>query len=61
MTDFYILHEGYTLILGDELEEIDYDDIKENKISREANSGYLLLGDKYWMTSIIPPQGKSSD
>ena len=58
LTDFYILHEGYTLILGDELEEIDYDDIKENKISREANSGYLLLGDKYWMTSIIPPQGK---
>ena len=58
LTDFYILHEGYTLILGDELEEIDYDDIKENKISREANSGYFLLGDKYWMTSIIPPQGK---
>ena len=58
LTDFYILHEGYTLILGDELEEIDYDDIKENRISREANSGYFLLGDKYWMTSIIPPQGK---
>ena len=58
LTDFYILHEGYTLMLNDELEEIDYKDVKEEKFTREASTGYLVIGDKYWMTSILPPQGR---
>ena len=59
LTDFYILHEGYTLLLGDgNIEEVDYDDVKEKKYSKESSSGFLLIGDKYWMTSIIPPQGR---
>lgn len=59
LTDFYILHEGVSLILNeDEIEEIDYSEIKEKKYSREANSGFYLIGDKYWMTSIIPPQDR---
>ena len=58
LTDFYILHEGYTLISGESLEEVDYDDVVENKYSVEGNTGVLIQGDKYWMTSIIPEQGR---
>ena len=58
LTDFYILHEGYTLISGDNLEEVDYDDVLENKYSTEGTTGVLIQGDKYWMTSIIPEQGR---
>ncbi len=59
LTDFYILHEGYTLITGENLEEVDYDDVKEKKYSSEGSSGVLIQGDKYWMTSIIPEQGRN--
>ena len=58
LTDFYILHEGYTLISGENLEEVDYDDILEKKFSAEGSTGVLIQGDKYWMTSIIPEQGR---
>ena len=58
LTDFYILHEGYTFITGDNVEEVDYDDVKEKKYSKQGSSGVLIQGDKYWMTSIIPKQGR---
>ena len=58
LTDFYILHEGYTLISDEKLEEVDYDDVIEKKYSSEGTSGMLIQGDKYWMTSIIPEQGR---
>ena len=58
LTDFYILHEGYTFITGDNVEEVDYDDVKEQKYSKEGSTGVLIQGDKYWMTSIIPEQGR---
>ena len=58
LTDFYILHEGYTLISGDSLEEVDYDDVEEKKFSTEGTTGVLIQGDKYWMTSIIPEQDR---
>ena len=58
LTDFYILHEGYTLISGDSLEEVDYDDVEEKKFSTQGTTGVLIQGDKYWMTSIIPEQGR---
>ena len=59
LTDFYILHEGYTFITGENVEEVDYDDVKEKKYSKEGSTGVLIQGDKYWMTSIIPKQGRS--
>ena len=59
LTDFYILHEGISLILNDDqIEEIDYSDIEEKKYTKKANSGFYLIGDKYWMTSLIPPQDR---
>ena len=58
LTDFYILHEGYTLISDENLEEVDYDEVLEKKYSLEGASGMIIQGDKYWMTSIIPEQGR---
>ena len=59
LTDFYILHEGYTFITGENIEEVDYDDVEEKKHSTEGSTGVLIQGDKYWMTSIIPEQGRN--
>ena len=58
VTDFYILHEGLVATLDDELIEEDYDDIQEKKFTRVAQKGWLGIGDKYWITSLIPPRNK---
>ena len=58
LSNFYILHEGPIATLDDELIEEDYDDIQEKKFSRTSQKGWLGIGDKYWITSLIPPKGK---
>ena len=58
ISNFYILHEGLVATLDDELIEEDYDDIQEKKFARTAQKGWLGIGDKYWITSLIPPKGK---
>ena len=58
ISNFYILHEGLIATLDDELIEEDYDDIQEKKFSRNAKKGWLGIGDKYWITSLIPPKNK---
>ena len=58
LTDFYINHEGFVSHLDDELIEEDYDDIQEKKFSKVAQKGWLGIGDKYWITSLIPPINK---
>jgi YidC/Oxa1 family membrane protein insertase len=58
ISNFYILHEGLVATLDDELIEEDYDDIQEKKFSRTAQKGWLGIGDKYWVTSLIPPRKK---
>ena len=56
--DFLILHEGLIATLDDELIEKDYDDIQEKKFAKTAQKGWLGISDKYWITSLIPPQNK---
>ena len=58
LTDFYINHEGFVSHLDEELIEEDYDDIKEKKFTKVAQKGWLGIGDKYWITSLIPPRNK---
>ena len=58
MTDFYINHEGFVSSLDQELIEEDYDDIQEKKFTKIAQKGWLGIGDKYWITSLIPPRNK---
>ena len=58
ISNFYILHEGLIADLDDELIEEDYDDIQEEKFTKIARKGWLGIGDKYWITSLIPPKQK---
>ena len=58
ISNFYILHEGLIATLDDELIEEDYDDIQEEKFSRTARKGWLGIGDKFWIASIVPPRNK---
>ena len=55
----YVLHEGLIGSVGDQgLDEIDYDDIvEERQIAKApANDGWLGITDKYWATALIPGQ-----
>jgi len=58
ISNFYILHEGLIATLDEELIEEDYDDIQEEKFSRNSKKGWLGISDKFWITSLIPPNGK---
>ena len=59
VTNFYILHEGLLGVFNDELVEKDYEDIEEKKFSVNAESGWLGITDKYWITSLIPEKNKN--
>jgi len=58
ISNFYILHEGLIATLDDELIEEDYDDIQEKKFTKISQKGWFGIGDKFWISSIIPPRGK---
>ncbi len=58
VTNFYILHEGLLGVFDDQLVEEDYDDIEEKKFSINANTGWLGITDKYWITSLVPEANK---
>ena len=59
VTNFYILHEGMLGVFDDELEEKDYDDIKEEKFTKNSVTGWLGITDKYWITAIVPEKNKN--
>ncbi len=53
----YVLHEGLIGFLGEEgLQEVDYDDIRDDKELKFGNTkeGWLGITDKYWATALIP-------
>ena len=58
LSNFYILHEGPIATLDDELIEEDYDDIQEQKFTRTSQKGWLGVGDKYYVASLIPPKNE---
>ena len=57
--NFYISHEGFIGVFDEELKEDDYDDIKEKKIVREADEGWLGITDKFWVMALVPPKGEN--
>ena len=59
VTNFYILHEGLLGVFDEQLIEKDYEDIEEKKYSISANSGWLGITDKYWISSLIPEKNKN--
>ena len=54
----YILHEGFIGVFGDELKEMDYEDIEKEKFTINSSKGWLGITDKYWLTAIVPEKGK---
>ena len=54
----YILHEGFLGVFDEELKEKDYDDVEKEKFSVQSSKGWLGITDKYWLTAIVPENGK---
>ena len=60
LSGMFILHEGLIGVLNEELEQIDYDDLAEDKVYNfDSQNGWLGITDKYWLTALIPEQDKS--
>ena len=59
VTPIYILHEGFLGVFGDELKEMDYEDVDKEKFSINSTKGWLGITDKYWLTAIVPEKGKN--
>ena len=62
ISGFYILHEGLIGVTGEEgLQEIDYDDLVEDKEVKPGKSadGWLGFTDKYWAVALVPSQKRS--
>lgn len=57
--DFYILHEGLIGFLDGGLEEIDYEDLRDEpgrKMNFESTGGWMGITDKYWLVALAPDQ-----
>jgi YidC/Oxa1 family membrane protein insertase len=61
--NFYILHEGLVGVFNGTLEEVDYDDLKEeqNTITMPSRGGWLGITDKYWAVALVPNQSSAID
>ena len=60
LTGIFVLHEGLLGVIGEEgLQEIDYDDVENDRTISPAKSnvGWMGITDKYWATALIPAQG----
>jgi YidC/Oxa1 family membrane protein insertase len=57
-----IIHEGPIAYLDGELYEPDYKDLNkgEEKLSLNAQTGWLGITEKYWFTAILPEQNKNA-
>jgi YidC/Oxa1 family membrane protein insertase len=54
---YYILHEGLIGYLGGSLQEVKYSSLSSaTPLDYASNGGWLGFTDKYWLTSLIPPQ-----
>jgi YidC/Oxa1 family membrane protein insertase len=57
---YYILHEGLIGYLGGSLQEVKYSSLNPGTpIDYTSNGGWLGFTDKYWLTSLIPPQNEA--
>ncbi len=59
MSGTLILHDGFIGVFDEDLKEYDYDDIKDKKEEHNAESGWLGITDKYWITALVPDTDQS--
>ena len=60
VADHFILHEGAIGIFDKLLNEVSYSDlVEEREFEFQADSGWLGITDKYWLTALIPDQDSS--
>ena len=59
VTPIYILHEGFLGVFGEELKEMDYEDVDDKKFKIDSSKGWLGITDKYWLTAIVPEKEKN--
>ena len=53
----FFMIKGPIAVLNERLIEIDYDDLLDEKSTRNiSNGGWLGITDKYWLAAIIPDQ-----
>jgi len=60
LAGFFILHEGYIGVFGEEgLQQTGYNGLEDDKIETlaPATGGWLGMTDKYWATAVIPDPG----
>ncbi|HYF08366.1 MAG TPA: membrane protein insertase YidC, partial [Acetobacteraceae bacterium] len=58
---FFILHEGFTGVVGERLQEVTYSDARSTAQQRrgpafeqEGTGGWIGITDKYWLASVMP-------
>ncbi|MCI5049285.1 MAG: membrane protein insertase YidC [Rickettsiales bacterium] len=52
---YYILHEGPLGVFNQQLEELGYEDLRDDeKASYQSKDGWLGITDKYWLSAIVP-------
>jgi YidC/Oxa1 family membrane protein insertase len=57
---YYILHEGLIGYLGGSLQEVKYSSLTPGTpLDYGSEGGWLGFTDKYWLTSLIPPQNEA--
>jgi YidC/Oxa1 family membrane protein insertase len=57
VSGFYIIHEGLMGVANNTLQEIDYDEIQEQKqVKDSAKGGWIGITDKYWLAALVPDQ-----
>ena len=59
MSGTLILHDGFIGVFDEDLKEHDYDDIKDKKKEHNAESGWLGITDKFWITALVPEKNQS--
>jgi len=59
MSGTMILHDGFIGVFNEDLKEYDYDDIEDKKEELNAESGWLGITDKYWLTALVPEKNQS--
>ncbi|MFP4313129.1 MAG: membrane protein insertase YidC [Alphaproteobacteria bacterium] len=61
LQNIWIMHEGPIGFIGQELMQSSYSDLREKgRREKTADQGWIGITDKYWLTSVIPPQGQNA-